>query len=82
MVNANTIYRLKGWLVLGIDYFKGDPIHIHLDEEGFDRQGWMDGKKKLAAELIPTWTEAVKAKYGMFVSNLWVDEEPPGNDRM
>ena len=60
---TNTVVLRKGWLVVGIDYFKGDPVHIHT-EEGFDRQGWMNGKRKLAAELVPGWTEAVKAKYG------------------
>ena len=57
------MYHGKGRLEVGIDYSKGDPVHIHT-EEGFDRQGWMNGKRKLAAELVPSWTEAVKAKYG------------------
>jgi len=53
-----------GFIVLGLDYFFGDPIYLHNEEEGFDRQAWMAKSKKAAGECVPKWFEAVKEKYG------------------
>ncbi|KAG6830477.1 hypothetical protein H0H92_000484 [Tricholoma furcatifolium] len=53
-----------GFLVLGIDYFFGDTIHLHLEEEGFDRQGWIANAKSKSREVWPKWLEAVREAYG------------------
>ncbi|KIM83119.1 hypothetical protein PILCRDRAFT_819887 [Piloderma croceum F 1598] len=53
-----------GFTVLGLDYFFGDPIQNHLNEEGWDRPAWMTKSRKAAGEFVPKWFEAVKEKYG------------------
>ncbi|KAI0779043.1 alpha/beta-hydrolase [Trametes elegans] len=55
----------NGYLVLGIDYFEGDSIAFHVDEEGWDRQGWIKRQQVRAAELVPPWVDAVREKYGV-----------------
>jgi hypothetical protein len=50
--------------VLGVDYFFGDPIQNHTNEEGWDRPAWMAKSRKAAGESVPKWFEAVKEKYG------------------
>ena len=56
-----------GFTVLGPDYFFGDPIQNHTDEEGWDRAAWMTKSRKGADECIPKWFEAVKEKYGLHI---------------
>jgi hypothetical protein len=51
--------------VLGPDYFFGDPIQDHDNEEGFDKPAWMAKSKKQADECVPKWLEAVKEKFGL-----------------
>lgn len=51
--------------MLGPDYFFGDPIQNHDNEEGFDRGTWMAKTKKGADECVPRWFAAVKEKYGL-----------------
>lgn len=54
-----------GYLVLGPDYFLGDPIYLHRGvDPNFDGSTWIPNKRKLADPLVPPWIEAVKAKYG------------------
>jgi len=53
-----------GFIVLGPDYFFGDPVQNHNGEEGFDRSAWFDKSVKNAAECVPRWLEAVKQIYG------------------
>ncbi|TFK63056.1 alpha/beta-hydrolase [Pluteus cervinus] len=57
-------FASHGYHVLGIDYFLGDPIHIHTDDPNFDRQAWIAKSRKQAAELVPKWVEAVREIYG------------------
>ncbi len=52
-----------GFLVLGVDYFFGDPAHTHTEPE-FDRVAWMQKSKALAEKETPKWIKAVKEKYG------------------
>lgn len=59
-----SIHDCLGFITLGPDYFFGDPIQNHKDEEGFDRAAWSAKSKKQARESIPRWLEAVKEKYG------------------
>jgi len=54
----------EGFIVLGPDYFFGDPIQNHDNEEGFDRPAWIAKSKKQADECVPKWLEAVKEKFG------------------
>ncbi|TFK63057.1 alpha/beta-hydrolase [Pluteus cervinus] len=56
-------FASHGYYVLGIDYFLGDPVHIHTEAE-FDRQAWMNKSRKQAAELLPKWIDAVWETYG------------------
>ncbi|KAE9389530.1 hypothetical protein BT96DRAFT_1003126 [Gymnopus androsaceus JB14] len=53
----------KGFTVLGIDYFMGDPVHLHT-EAGFDPMKWVDQIRKVADEVTPRWLAGVKEKYG------------------
>ncbi|THU91291.1 alpha/beta-hydrolase [Dendrothele bispora CBS 962.96] len=53
-----------GFYVLGIDYFDGDPIDKHTNEENFDRQAWRSAATKRAKEWIPKWFDAIKESYG------------------
>ncbi|KAJ3906462.1 dienelactone hydrolase family-domain-containing protein [Lentinula edodes] len=53
----------NGFTVLGIDYFMGDPVHLHDNEQGFDRSKWMEKSHDSAREVLPKWWEAVTAKY-------------------
>jgi hypothetical protein len=50
-------------LVLGIDYFLGDPVYVHT-EENFDRSAWMAKSQAQAAGVLPDWLKAVRETYG------------------
>jgi len=54
----------QGFLVLGLDYFFGDPIYIHNDDTGFDRGAWMDKSKANARKHEPEWFKAIQERYG------------------
>jgi len=54
----------RGFTVLGPDYFFGDPVQNHTNEEGWDRPAWIAKSRKAAEECVPRWFEAVKEKYG------------------
>ncbi|KAJ4389050.1 hypothetical protein N0V93_006512 [Gnomoniopsis smithogilvyi] len=59
-----------GFLALGMDYFRGDPIGKYRANkgdplpEGFDHAAWRSKHFNFAQENVPKWTDAVKAKYG------------------
>jgi len=53
-----------GFIVVGLDYFFGDPVQNHMGKEGWDREAWMAKTRKGADECVPRWFEAVKEKYG------------------
>jgi len=66
-INAQLLqdyYASCGFIVLGIDYFFGDPIHFHNDEPGFDRQAWFVKSRAKANEAFPEWIEEVRKIYG------------------
>jgi hypothetical protein len=63
-INGTNGHVNAGFTVLGPDYFFGDPIQNHMNEEGWDRPAWMAKSRKAAGELVPKWFEAVKEKYG------------------
>ncbi|KAL0057822.1 hypothetical protein AAF712_015522 [Marasmius tenuissimus] len=54
----------NGFIVVGIDYFLGDPIGLHTDEAGFNRDAWFSKSRAQAERLIPGWLEAVRQQYG------------------
>ncbi|KAJ7641619.1 Alpha/Beta hydrolase protein [Roridomyces roridus] len=56
-------FAAQGFTVVGIDYFLGDPVHIHT-EEGFDRDGWFAKSRKQANEMVPRWLEEIRKRYG------------------
>jgi len=58
-----------GYTVIGIDYFKGDPIYMHRDgpktpKEGFDFEAWLAKYTDFADAHVADWVNAVKSKYG------------------
>lgn len=55
---------LIGFTVLGLDFFLGDPVYIHLDEPGFDRLKWNESMHALTRDILPKWWAAVKEQYG------------------
>lgn len=60
-----------GYLVLGPDYFRGDPISKHKknfhdpnDNPNWDMGAWMTEKQSFADPFVPKWVEEVKKTYG------------------
>lgn len=60
-----------GYLTIGPDYFRGDPVWKHrkdrhdtTTEPGFDYEAWKKKHQDFAVEAVPKWVEAVKTKYG------------------
>lgn len=54
-----------GFLVLGIDYFFGDAVHLHSDAEGFDRNAWIQNARTKANAAFPGWLQKVRETYGV-----------------
>jgi dienelactone hydrolase len=59
-----------GYLVLGIDYFRGDGIWKHRthsrDAEtnaGFDYESWTQKHMTFADDVVPKWVKAAKGEY-------------------
>ncbi|PPR06547.1 hypothetical protein CVT26_000725 [Gymnopilus dilepis] len=55
-------FASHGFYVLGIDYFFGDPVHLHADEPGFDRAAWSAKSRKQAQEATPKWIKAARTQ--------------------
>jgi dienelactone hydrolase len=60
-----------GYLVLGLDYFRGDPVWKHRKsrddretEPDFDYEAWKKKHTTFANENVPKWVAAVKKEYG------------------
>ncbi|KAK5110977.1 hypothetical protein LTR85_000687 [Meristemomyces frigidus] len=60
-----------GYLTLGLDYFRGDPVWKHRKnkddssmEPDFDFQAWLAKHTAVSDVLVPKWVAEVKAKYG------------------
>ncbi|KAI8192315.1 hypothetical protein K4K53_009154 [Colletotrichum sp. SAR 10_77] len=59
-----------GYLVLGLDYFRGDPVWKHRKDRndtsnpGFDYEAWKRKHTAFADVAVPKWVEAVKQQYG------------------
>ncbi|KAJ7908790.1 Alpha/Beta hydrolase protein [Mycena leptocephala] len=61
----------NGFLVLAIDYFRGDPVHLHrksrgdvTTEPGFDYEAWKAKHMAFAAVAVPKWIDALKTQFG------------------
>ncbi|KAF9256230.1 alpha/beta-hydrolase [Marasmius fiardii PR-910] len=54
----------NGFVVVGINYFLGDPIHLHDKEAGFNRDAWFVKARAQAKKILPAWLEAIKKTYG------------------
>ncbi|KAL4889335.1 hypothetical protein BDV59DRAFT_195749 [Aspergillus ambiguus] len=59
-----------GYLVLGLDYFRGDPVwkhrrdrHDHSNPD-FDYEAWKRKHMAFANEAVPRWVNEVKKTYG------------------
>jgi len=57
-------FASHGFHVLGLDYFFGDPIHLHTSDPKFDRPAWIAKSRKRATDVTPGWINAVREKYG------------------
>ncbi|KAF4908661.1 Hydrolase tropI [Colletotrichum viniferum] len=59
-----------GYLVLGLDYFRGDPVWKHRKDRndtsnpGFDYEAWKRKHTAFADVAVPKWVDAVKQRYG------------------
>lgn len=60
----------EGFLVLGLDYFRGDPVWKHrknrhdtTTEPDFDYDAWKDKHVAFADVAVPKWVAAVKKEY-------------------
>ncbi|KAH8754332.1 dienelactone hydrolase [Diaporthe sp. PMI_573] len=59
-----------GFLTLGMDYFRGDPLSKYRQSmsdpppEGFDHAAWRVKHWDFASENVPKWFDAVRVKYG------------------
>ncbi|KDQ51147.1 hypothetical protein JAAARDRAFT_41412 [Jaapia argillacea MUCL 33604] len=53
-----------GFIVLGPDYFFGNPVHLARETPNFDQDGWMNAAKDKTTEILPSWLKAAKEKYG------------------
>ncbi|OIW34270.1 alpha/beta-hydrolase [Coniochaeta ligniaria NRRL 30616] len=59
-----------GYLTVGLDYFRGDPVwkhrksrHDHADPT-FDYEAWKRKHTAFADAAVPKWVEAIKEQYG------------------
>lgn len=63
-------YADAGYLVLGLDYFRGDPVWKHRKDRhdnsdpNFDYEAWKRKHMAFADQAVPTWVDAVKDEYG------------------
>lgn len=58
-----------GYLTVGLDYFKGDPVYLHRkDGKWTDPEltfnEWLEKYTAVAEEYVPKWIEAVKKEFG------------------
>ncbi|KAI1492806.1 alpha/beta-hydrolase [Biscogniauxia mediterranea] len=59
-----------GYLVVGLDYFRGDPVWKHRKSRhdntnpDFDYEAWKRKHVAFADVKVPEWVSAVKARYG------------------
>ncbi|KAG5640483.1 hypothetical protein DXG03_008342 [Asterophora parasitica] len=56
-------FAQHGFLVLGIDYFFGDALYLHTEED-FDRNAWIKNVREKAVSEFPKWLEGVRDIYG------------------
>ncbi|KDQ51146.1 hypothetical protein JAAARDRAFT_211284 [Jaapia argillacea MUCL 33604] len=57
-------FAARGYIVLGPDYFFGNPPGLRLDDPAFDFDQGMKTALDKATEVLPAWYKAVKEKYG------------------
>ncbi|KAI8946142.1 hypothetical protein F4801DRAFT_593576 [Xylaria longipes] len=59
-----------GYLTLGLDYFRGDPVWKHRKDRhdksdpSFDYEAWKKKHTAFADMTVPIWVNAVSAQYG------------------
>lgn len=59
-----------GYLVLGLDYFRGDPVWKHRKDRNdnsnpdFDYEAWKRKHIAFADEAVPRWVDEVKQTFG------------------
>ncbi|KAH9885921.1 hypothetical protein F4778DRAFT_774182 [Xylariomycetidae sp. FL2044] len=59
-----------GYLVLGLDYFRGDPVWKHRKDRNdksnpdFDYEAWKQKHTAYANDKVPVWVKEVKEQYG------------------
>ncbi|KAK0229341.1 hypothetical protein EDD85DRAFT_912570 [Armillaria nabsnona] len=63
MYKTISLLKVRWFIVVGVDYFLGDPVYIHTGSD-FDRPAWLEKSKQQAKELMPRWLNAIREKYG------------------
>ncbi|KAI0975709.1 alpha/beta-hydrolase [Xylaria arbuscula] len=66
-----------GYLTLGLDYFRGDPVwkhrkdrHDKTTDPSFDYEAWKKKHIEFANEAVPRWVTTVVAQYGKANSKI------------
>ncbi|KAF2172045.1 hypothetical protein M409DRAFT_63541 [Zasmidium cellare ATCC 36951] len=61
----------RGYLTIGLDYFRGDPVWKHrrnrsdtTSDPGFDYEAWKRKHTAFADSVVPKWISAVKEQFG------------------
>ena len=58
-----------GYLVLALDYFRGDPVYLHIKSRNdksnpnFDYEAWKRKHIAFANEAVPKWVDEVVKDY-------------------
>ncbi|KAK0439999.1 Alpha/Beta hydrolase protein [Desarmillaria tabescens] len=55
-------FASQGFFVVGVDYFLGDPVHIHTEPD-FDRPAWLAKSKQQAKDMMPRWAGSYSGEY-------------------
>ncbi|KAG2090775.1 uncharacterized protein F5147DRAFT_724479 [Suillus discolor] len=63
------LIRKAGFTVVGIDYFFGDPVHLHLNKPGSDRSTWRTKSIEQARASVPKWVDGVKEMFGTILDH-------------
>lgn len=62
--------RRTGFIVAGLDYFQGDPIYLHHDDEKWDRDAWFKRHRTEAFQIEAEWFAGIKERFGMHLLYL------------
>ncbi|KAI0066689.1 alpha/beta-hydrolase [Artomyces pyxidatus] len=58
-------FASKGYLVVAVDLFFGEPIQVRRTKPNFEIWSWIKPIRERADPLVPVWVDAVKERYGL-----------------